>query len=175
MASDLQRRKITGVFTAMDADNDGYLEEHDFAALAGRWSQARVAGDAEKLTAVMLGWWQTLAAVSDTDHDGKVGVDEVLTVVDRLPTMRDAVTGTADAMFEAIDENGDGLISADEYRRMIEAWSGEPADTDAVFPLLDTDGDGRISRAEFAHHWYEFWAGDDEAAPGTRVFGPLRG
>ncbi|MFF1823374.1 EF-hand domain-containing protein [Kribbella sp. NPDC058245] len=32
MATDFQRRKVAGVFGAMDADSNGYLEEADFEA-----------------------------------------------------------------------------------------------------------------------------------------------
>jgi Ca2+-binding EF-hand superfamily protein len=174
MASDLQRRKVSGVFAAMDANGDGFLEESDFRSLADRWSQVRGPGDQQRLTELMLGWWATLLAVSDQDRDHKVTLDEVLLVVDSLPAMPQAVTATADAMFEAIDENQDGLISAGEYRQLIETWNGRPTDTDTTFPLLDSDGDGKLSRSEFAELWFEFWAGDNAEAPGTMVFGPLR-
>ncbi len=175
MASDFQRRKISGVFGAMDADADGYLTESDFRALTARWLDVRGtdAGtpEGEKLATIMMGWWATLLDASDRDRDGKVTLDEVLAVVDELPKMPGAVTGTAAAMFEAVDENGDGAISAAEYRRMIEAWSGVRVPTDEVFAQLDLDGDGRLSRDEFTGHWYEFWAGDDPAAAGSWVFG----
>ncbi|MEU7785041.1 EF-hand domain-containing protein [Amycolatopsis sp. NPDC049159] len=175
MASDFQRRKISVVFGALDADDDGYLTESDFRALTARWLDVRGTDggspDGEKLAAIMMGWWATLRAASDRDRDGKVSLDEVLGVVDELPQMPGAVTGTAAAMFEAVDENGDGAISAAEYHRMIEAWSGATTSTGDAFALLDTDGDGRLSHDEFTGHWYEFWAGDDPAAPGSWVFG----
>jgi Ca2+-binding EF-hand superfamily protein len=173
MASELQRRKVTGVFTAMDADNDGFLAERDFQALAGRWARVRGPGDHTRLTEIMLDWWASLLEVSDLDRNNLVTLDEVLLLVDRLTEMPEAVTSTAHAMFEAVDENGDGLISAAEYRQMVEAWYGGPADTDTIFPLLDGNGDGKLSRAEFTELWLEFWAGDTAEAPGTLVFGPL--
>jgi Ca2+-binding EF-hand superfamily protein len=174
MASEFQRKKIAGVFEAMDADGDGFLREADFAALTARWIAVRGTIGSVRLTSIMMGWWDTLLAAAHPGgdgHDGKVTLDEVLTVVDRLDTMPDAVTGTAEAMFEAVDENGDEHISAEEYNRLIEAWSGRPTDTDAIFPLLDLDGDGHLSRDEFVRLWTEFWAGDDPEAPGTWVFG----
>ncbi|MEV5706417.1 EF-hand domain-containing protein [Actinoallomurus sp. NPDC052274] len=94
-----------------------------------------------------------------------------MSVVDRLGAMPDAVTGTAEAMFEAVDENGDGRVSAEEYNRLIEAWNGRPTDTDEIFPLLDLNGDGHLSREEFVRLWTDFWAGDHPEAPGTWVFG----
>lgn len=175
MASEFQRRKVAGVFTAMDTDRRGHLIEADFDALAARWTVLRGlepgTDDHERLRAIMLGWWSSLsAAAADAEH---VTLDDVLTVVDVLPTMLDAVSVTADAMFEAIDENRDRHISRAEYRRLIEAWNGRPTDTDEVFARLDLDGDGHISQPEFRSLWTQFWVGDDPAAPGTWVFGRL--
>ena len=169
MASELQRRKVAGVFSAMDVDGDGFLEQEDFEALARRWSA--IADDGPGLTEIMMGWWETLLAASDRNRDNKVSLDEVLLVVDRLPDMLDAVRGTAAAMFTAIDRNGDDRISEEEYRRLIETWNGQPADTDAVFHRLDLDRDGYLSREEFTAFWVEFWSGDDPTSPGTWVFG----
>ena len=172
MPSDFQRRKISRVFGAMDADHDGLLTESDFRALTARWLDLRGTDsgtpEGERLAAIMMGWWGTLDDAAG--RGGKVTLDQVLQVVDELPKMPGAVTGTAAAMFEAVDENGDGAISASEYRSMIEAWSGDTPDGD-VFSRLDLDGDGRLSRDEFTGHWYEFWAGDDPAAPGSQIFG----
>jgi Ca2+-binding EF-hand superfamily protein len=174
MASDFQRHKVAGVFHAMDVDRDGFLEQSDFEALTARWIAIRESGH-DRLTAIMMGWWDVLLAASDRDRDGKATLDEVLLVVDQLPTMIDAVHATAKAMFEAIDENADGRISAAEYRQLIETWNGVPTGTDEIFPLLDENGDGFLSEPEFTALWTEFWIGDDPESPGTWVFGRLAG
>jgi Ca2+-binding EF-hand superfamily protein len=175
MSSEFQRRKISGVFTAMDANGDGFLEAADFEALTARWTGMRglepgTDGHA-RLGSIMMGWWGALLAASDLDRDNKVTLDEVLLVVDQLGTMTDVVAGTATAMFEAVDEDADGEISAAEYRQLIEAWNGRPTDTGDVFGLLDLDRDGHLSKDEFTELWTEFWAGDNPEAPGTWVFG----
>jgi Ca2+-binding EF-hand superfamily protein len=175
MASELQRRKTALVFRAMDVDGDGFLGREDFAALAARWTDNRGlapdSDEASRLTAIMMGWWATLLAASDVDRDEKVTLDEVLLVVDRLIDDTRPVTQTAAAMFEAVDSDRDGEISAAEYREMIETWNGRATDTDAVFARLDLDGDGHLSKDEFIWLWTEFWAGDNPDAAGTWVFG----
>ncbi|MER7505140.1 EF-hand domain-containing protein [Nonomuraea pusilla] len=202
MASEFQRRKVMGVFRAMDVDGDGLLTEADFQALARRWTAIAGSADQERLASIMTGWWPVLLAAScqgddaaaghdghdghdghgghdghyvasGQDGDGGVTLDEVLRVVERLGDQADAVSATADAMFDAIDLDGDGLISRSEYAVLVETWSGTPAATDHVFPRLDLDGDGHLARDEFRTHWTDFWAGDDPYAPGTFVFGEL--
>ncbi|MEU4516932.1 EF-hand domain-containing protein [Nonomuraea wenchangensis] len=154
----------------MDMDGDGRLTQADFQALARRWTAVAGPADPERLASVMTGWWPVLRAASGDDG---VSLDEVLRVVDGLGGMTDAVSGTADAMFEAIDLDGDGLISRSEYGALIATWNGAPSATDEIFPRLDLDGDGHLTRDEFRVHWTEFWAGDDPDAPGTYVFGAL--
>jgi Ca2+-binding EF-hand superfamily protein len=175
MASELQRRKTALVFAAMDVDSDGFLDRGDFTALAARWTVNRgldpESPEADRLSAIMTGWWETLLAASDTDRDSRVTLDEVLLVVDRLAENTAPVVATATALFEAVDADGDGRISAAEYRELIETWNGVPTDTDEVFALLDLDGDGHLSEGEFVLLWTEFWAGDDPNAAGTWVFG----
>lgn len=175
MASEFQRHKVAAVFEAMDRAGRGYLVEGDFEALAERWTTQRGVspGSAryELLRRVMLGWWGSLSA--HAAQVSRVTLDDVMTVVDLLPTMPEAVHATADAMFEAVDENADEQISSAEYRSLIEAWNGRSTDTDSVFSRLDLNGDGHLSRAEFRRLWTEFWAGDDPDAPGTWVFGEL--
>ncbi|WP_204076619.1 EF-hand domain-containing protein [Planotetraspora phitsanulokensis] len=171
MASEFQRRKVIGVFRTMDVDGDGRLTEADFQALAQRWKAVAGPVDPERLASIMTGWWPVLRSAAGPDD--VVTLDEVLLVVESLGDMADAVSGTADAMFEAIDLNGDGLISRSEYGALIETWNGTPTATDEIFPRLDLDGDGHLTRDEFRTHWTEFWAGDNPSAPGTYVFGAL--
>ncbi|HEY1622835.1 MAG TPA: EF-hand domain-containing protein [Streptosporangiaceae bacterium] len=168
MASDFQYSKVARVFEAMDADGDGYLTEADFRALTTRWITLRGNGDNTRLTEVMMGWWTTLREAAGTDE---VTIDEVLAVVDQLKHMPQAVADTADAMFEAVDENADGRISQAEYRQLVEAWNGRHTETAEAFALLDLNHDGYLSRSEFTEHWTEFWAGDNPDAPGSWVFG----
>ncbi|MEV5966080.1 EF-hand domain-containing protein [Kribbella sp. NPDC051952] len=176
MASEFQRRKVAGVFHAMDADGNGYLEEADFETLTGRWVGLRGwepgTADYERMRAIMMGWWSALATMSGAEEDGKVSLDELMNVVDQLPAMDDAVNATADAMFDAIDENGDDRIALAEHKQVVYAWKGSDDGIEDVFPQLDLNGDGHLSRTEFRDLWSGFWRGDDPKSPSQWVFGP---
>ncbi|GGY51443.1 EF-hand domain-containing protein [Streptomyces omiyaensis] len=177
MASEFQRDKLVNMFRAFDADRNGHLDRTDFEALAERWRRLpRVrtgAGLAARVDAVMLGWWDRLAAHVDTDGDGRIDLDELLAMVDLLPTLREEVAATAETVFDAVDENGDGRISPAEHQRLVDTWHGESVDVTGVFGLLDQDGDGHLSRPEFTALWIQFWTSDDPAEPGNQLCGPV--
>ncbi|MGW7426338.1 EF-hand domain-containing protein [Streptomyces sp. NPDC054813] len=177
MASEFQRNKLRAMFDAFDADGNGYLEEEDFAALAVRWGRLpRVRAESElavRVESVMRGWWRQLAAAVDADGDGRIDMDDLLAMVDLLPSIPEAVTATADTVFDAVDENGDGRISRGEHKRLIDTWHGRPIETGEVFDRLDQDGDGHLSRPEFAVLWTVFWTSDDPREPGNLMCGEL--
>ncbi|GAA1676721.1 EF-hand domain-containing protein [Kribbella yunnanensis] len=175
MATDFQRRKVAVVFEAMDADGNGYLDESDFEALTERWVGLRGwapgTADHERMRSIMMGWWSAISTMSGAEHDDKVSLDELMNVVDQLPEMQDAVHATADAMFDAIDENGDDRIALTEHKQVVYAWKGSDEGIEEVFPQLDINGDGHLSRAEFRDLWTAFWSGDDPDSPSQWVFG----
>ncbi|MFJ8039289.1 EF-hand domain-containing protein [Kitasatospora sp. NPDC096147] len=177
MANEFQRRKLRNVFAAFDADGDGYLRKADFEALVVRWSQLPAVQRSSELharvEAFLLGWWDHLAAVADTNRDDRVDMDEMLALVDQLPTIRGTVTATADTVFDAVDENGDGRISREEHRRLIDVWHGRTVETEDVFDHLDLDGDGFLSRPEFALLWAQFWISADPSEPGNVMCGRI--
>lgn len=179
MASGFQRVKVQAMFEAFDVDGDGYLEGADFEALAGRWERLpRVAAEPElaaRVRTVMMSWWEHLSTGGGEGRVERIGMAELMAMVDRLPAMPQAVTATADTIFDAVDENGDGRISRGEHERLINTWHGRSIPAEDVFDRLDQDGDGYLSRPEFAALWTQFWISDDPAEPGNLMCGPVTG
>ena len=57
--------------------------------------------------------------------------------------------------FTEFDGDGDGLITADEFRQAMATRGEETTDTDLdqIFGKADHDRDGRIDLAEFTEAW----------------------
>jgi Ca2+-binding EF-hand superfamily protein len=84
-------------------------------------------------------------------------------ILDR--TVAEYMSETSDyaTTFALIDVDGDGLITAAELKRLMEALGGEVSDDAAAHAVkvLDTDGDGLVSLEELTAY-----LSDSEAAPG---------
>ncbi|MET9481600.1 EF-hand domain-containing protein [Streptomyces sp. NPDC006638] len=177
MASTFQERKLRTMFAAFDTDGDGYLREGDFRALVARWNHLPGVDPGtelrDRVETLLMGWWAALLETGDTNGDGAIDMGELLALVDKLPAMVADVTATAETVFDAVDANGDGVISPEEHRRLVETWNGRPMDLTGVFELLDLNGDGHLSREEFALLWRQFWMSDDPAEPGNVLCGRL--
>ncbi|CAL9640612.1 EF-hand domain-containing protein [Streptomyces sp. Tu 3180] len=66
--------------------------------------------------------------------------------------MADIIEAAARKVFERYDVDGDGLVTADEYREAVAELEGSEITASQARELidaLDTDGDGRMSFEEF--------------------------
>jgi hypothetical protein len=67
---------------------------------------------------------------------------------------------TAEALFDVLDEDGDGFVTeADLQRAMLDQQ--DPATISSMFASLDVHGEGRLSRHSFA----QIWANEPETEP----------
>lgn len=101
-------------FADLDADNDGKVTPEELQAHAA----ARF-------------------AAADTDGNGTLSVEELIARQEVLRTER--MQRGAERMIERMDQNGDGVLSADEMG---------PRNGDRLFARLDADDDGAISEEE---------------------------
>jgi Ca2+-binding EF-hand superfamily protein len=124
-----------------------------------------------------LAEWHSLRETADLDENHRVTLGEFLRFADVFLADRDAVRayarGDVQLLFDAMDLDGDGRISADEYRDYLRVCGADTRGADAFFAHADLDENGRITRDEMTHAMEEFLTSTDPASAGNRLFGPL--
>jgi len=182
---DIQVARYDRVFDAY-AKGEEFLERDGFAnhtrLLAGIRGEAPDSPAIAAFDADLGNTWDQLAAIADTDNDGRVTRDEFRAAAQAITAaMRQAAAaGVAspfdtwiDRLFGVIDADGDGRITQQEYTHWLEAL-GLAADTDidAAFAGFDKNDDGHLSLEEFTATYHQFWTEFDAGVPGHRWIGP---
>ena len=78
-------------------------------------------------------------------------------------------------IFDAIDSNGSGHISLEEFKNYFYVFAPGSSDADKVlsFNLIDADHDGSISREEFLEAAFEYLHGFQKTELSKVFHGPL--
>ncbi|WP_168200770.1 EF-hand domain-containing protein [Allokutzneria sp. NRRL B-24872] len=123
--------------------------------------------------------WETVTLPMDSDGDERVNVEEYSTGMERFVTTADEgylthIAPIADAFYDLMDVDDDGLITRTEYVRMMaSAFRLSEEAGSAAFDRLDLDGNGTLSRDELHLANEQFFRSADENAKGNWVFGPI--
>jgi Ca2+-binding EF-hand superfamily protein len=170
--------KLTNVFTAFDADRDGYLEASDFQSVVTDLSTefGLKAGDL-KYRALRNAYevlWDELQRHADTDGDRQISLPEFIENGYRAiaDTSRvNVVDHLGNAVFEVVDTNKDEQVSREEFARLQRAFRVTAANASETFEAIDTDNDGHISRPEFLQGVRDYFTSPNFNGPGSWFFG----
>lgn len=183
MLGDLQRRKAAHYFELIDEDDNGLIEPADFRMRANRLAEAlEVTGESEReqLRRRVMEWWTHLSSLADANDDGQITREEwrkywerfkVAVSMGSASRSIDNLERAARETFRAIDRNGDGRISEDEFANWLVAWNIERPDR--VFRQLDRDGKGYLTEEDLTEATKEFYLSNDPSAPGNVLYGEL--
>ncbi|MEN9610375.1 MAG: hypothetical protein RLZZ628_1189 [Bacteroidota bacterium] len=178
MPSQFIQRKRALAFFFLDKSRDGYLKQSDFTSFAQGVAEGlgfEAGSDAyNKLTDTYSTIWNQFFKMLDLEGDDQLTLLEYINGYDKLiaiPNFEGILAGVARTIFDAIDTNGNGTISPDEYAAFLSPNGFTKEEANAVFQKLDTNGNGVISRDEFAQHQLEYWTSEDVNATGNWVFG----
>ena len=82
----------------------------------------------------------------------------------------DDINSLFSTMFAAIDLNGDGIISFDEWKSHYVALGIPAYHAQASFAAMDSDSDGKITMQEFVDYHFEF---TENKLNSAILYGPL--
>lgn len=177
MAQDTTENKFSILFDWFDHTDDDLLTREDFERMAELFTAVARPDDEDNKAAMreaFAGWWELLLDAGVAD-DGRVGRREFIEVMRSSVTAPEnfgrVVLGIIDALMRALDTDGSGTISLDEYVRMYDALGISPATSGEAFRRLDRNGSGTISHEEFRTAIEEFYLGTDPDAPGNWLLG----
>ncbi|WP_439659343.1 EF-hand domain-containing protein [Lentzea sp. HUAS TT2] len=176
-------RKLSRRFETYDSDQDGYVNRADFELAASRTTAAFGLSEndrtARRFHEHLLGVWDHLSAMTDTNDDGRISVDEYKAafakgLLERPEAFDDVYVPYLDALMAVADQDGDGHLGVDEYMRWTTAWINLPeADARAVHARLDHDGDGLIGTEDLLAAIRAYYFSEDLDGPGAWLLGPL--
>ena len=175
-----QRYKLERYFDLLDFDNNGKVESEDLV-LWGEKAAENFAEIGNPLTnenkAKFLKSMKTIFnALTLHGYAGKSKKRFVGFFVfsSRLPFFRSVFARHVKPIFEAVDVNGDGNLSWEEfYLLMLKPVGMSEEDAKLAFKIIDTNGDGTLSFDEFATAIISYFA-DTEVNKYSFSYGLLK-
>jgi Ca2+-binding EF-hand superfamily protein len=182
MLSDFQKSKLDRRFELVDADGDGYITASDYDAMAARVCEAfgHPAGSPayERVHMAFLNLWVRLSKKMDRAYTGRISRRQFVSscadsLVEHEGGYERVIAPLVRGIFEIADADQDGALDIQELTTWFNAYGVCADDAERAFRRLDRNGDGLLDRDEVQQAVKEYYTGDDPAAPGSAIYGPL--
>lgn len=177
MLTDIQTRKLTKLFRLYDVNNDGVLRQRDFIALAARLAELQQSSNHHsRILAHLQQDWSYLCTAADQNQDARITLYEWLTyydqVLDDIKQYASRVIALVTLLFDAFDQDGDGLISEQEWISLLAVFNVQPIYASSIFLNLDVNQDGVLNQEEVLTLIHDFFYINEPSAPANFIFGP---
>jgi hypothetical protein len=178
VSTDIVAQKLSRLFKNFDVNGNGFVEEADFylpaAWIAGRLGHNISSEMHRKLVSAYQAMWVHILPL-DSDGDGHITPTEwdagwrAMAGGDQFGSTIGAATSI---LFDCVDTDGDGSISADEFANWLCGHGVDRAGAVDSFGRLDRARAGRMSKADIKECVKEFFTSHDPASPGNWLHGP---
>ncbi|UED85272.1 EF-hand domain-containing protein [Streptomyces profundus] len=161
--------RVRTVFSLLDADGNGVLEQVDFTLMADRVAAAAPRSpeaDRDAIRSAFGQYWTTLVDALDADGDGRIDFDEYTACVLSPERFDETVGEFARALSVLGDPEGQGLVGRGEFVALMTAIGFERSGIDALFEAFDPSADDRIPVATWETAIRDYYAPDQAGIPG---------
>jgi len=176
--SDLQDQKFTYVFNWFDQNGDELITQDDIDKVSNLVSA--LGGDQKNKDAMNQGiqnWWNLLLDAREDKTGEKITKQEFIRIMYGVVIVPDnfkkAIGSIVDGLLGALDRDGSGTLSQDEYVEIYKTVGIPPSTASEGFKRLDRNGNGQISYEELDQAFSEFYLSADPNAPGNWLLGPV--
>ncbi|WP_055076458.1 EF-hand domain-containing protein [Pseudanabaena sp. 'Roaring Creek'] len=197
MLSELQKRKLTKLFSMYDAQNLGILKLSDFERLAQRLAELRDwkpdTLPYEDITSKFLLLWNRMRAeikkktsnpvakqgsfeVIDAHARNQIDLEEWFTYYDIVlhdESYRSEILAFSSSLFSVIDTDGSGNLDRNEWVNFFRVYNIPVVYASETFKKIDRDDDGVLSMEEVLSTMHDFYFSNDPHIPANYMFGPI--
>lgn len=180
MLAELQKRKLTKLFSMYDANFDGVLVYKDFENIIDKLACLRNWSSRSPkylvLNETFKKRWKTLQKDADTSRDKQVSLEEWLCYYENIladeKKYNEQVNALIQLIVDVFDQDGNGKMSQEEWAGLLSVYNVSPVYAPIIFPKLDTNGDGFLTKEEIVKLVYDFYYSTDPDNPANSMFGP---
>lgn len=177
--SALQKQKLTHLFHIIDVNYSGSVDQNDFRnlllSLTNARGLARGSQAHKELEQSLLGLWDQLSLMSDSDFNDRIDLEEWLTFFAHALSdevfYKGLITPLENALVNLIDTYGDQRISHQDYRDIVLTNQPDLPEIATLFQRLDRNRDGYITTDEAKQALNEFFLSKNVESPGNWFFG----
>ncbi|XP_018023387.1 sarcoplasmic calcium-binding protein [Hyalella azteca] len=175
--SEFWLRKMRTHHVAMDVNKDGVVSWDDFEQMIKRFNETGLLKDEQKQSfeeAVKHVWEEEWGASGDPY--AFIGQEQFIANMERAVNsdeLRKKIARPLPYFFQAVDHDGSGEISIDEFKLYFKCLGLTEEAAAAAFQAIDINSDGKLSLQEFVKLGRDFFLSEDETRPSKLFWGPL--
>ncbi|XP_023930849.1 sarcoplasmic calcium-binding protein-like [Lingula anatina] len=157
---DKRRHKLARFFNILDADNDGFVDKHDYVNRAVE--RARVYFGADKIKAfndTVSKAWSSFWSIPEDDFLERLDVTDFILIdvaVYNTNRYQPMVKRWAKGIFQAADENDDEELNVFEHKDLLQVFNVHQGFDDS-FSYVDENQSGGIDKKEFVKAGVDFF------------------
>ena len=172
LESPFWNQKLDCAIFVTDVDKDGLITRKDFELLAQRYKDL---GDLsrEQQQRIDTCMMKLCDSVGLTDDTKQFTYEEFKRGHANIESLSQVLDNNFRIAFDALDINGDGVISMKEWELHYRGMGIDPKYATASFEAMDTNGDGVVSLEEFTAYHVEFFSTIENKLNSAILYGPL--